>query len=158
MSTLTTCLWFDTEAEEAATFYTSIFPNSGIGAVARYSEAGPGEAGSVMTVSFELDGQSFMGINGGPEFTHSEAVSFQIPCESQEEVDRYWARLTQGGEESVCGWLKDRFGISWQVTPRRLVELLGGSDPATAARVAEAMFKMRKIDIAAIEEAAGNPA
>lgn len=128
MQKLTPCLWFDTEGEEAANFYTSVFPSSRIVDVARYGEAGPRPAGTVMTVEFELDGQSFVALNGGRQFTFSEALSFQVSCESQEEVDRYWSRLSEGGEEGPCGWLKDRFGLSWQIVPTRLPELLGDPD------------------------------
>ena len=154
MQKITPCLWFDTEGEEAANLYTSVFPNSKILDVSRYGDAGPRPAGSVMTVSFELDGQEFVALNGGPEYKFSEAVSFQISCDSQEEVDEYWAKLTEGGEEGPCGWLKDRFGLSWQVVPTALPELLNDPDPARAQRVMQAMFKMTKIDIAALREAA----
>jgi predicted 3-demethylubiquinone-9 3-methyltransferase (glyoxalase superfamily) len=159
MSTITPCLWFDTEGEEAAEFYTSIFPNSRIRHIARYGEAGPRRAGTVMTVSFEVDGQKFVALNGGPGFTFSEAISFQIDCRSQEEVDDYWSRLSEGGEEGPCGWLKDRFGVSWQVVPTRLTELLDDPDRELSQRVMSAMLQMRKIDIATLEEAAaGAPA
>ena len=151
-------LWFDTQGEEAAEFYTSIFENSRIVDVARYGEAGPRAAGTVMTVSFELDGQKFVALNGGPEFTFNEAISLQVACRSQEEVDAYWSRLTDGGEEGPCGWLKDRFGVSWQIIPTRLTELLEDPDPETSQRVMRAMLTMRKIDIAALEEAAATPA
>jgi predicted 3-demethylubiquinone-9 3-methyltransferase (glyoxalase superfamily) len=154
MSRITPCLWFDTEGEEAARFYTSVFPNSRIVDVARYGEAGPREAGTVMAVKFELDGEEFVALNGGPEFTFDEAISFQIDCADQEEVDRYWTTLSEGGEEGPCGWLKDRFGLSWQVVPARLIELLSDPDEAKAQRAMAAMLEMRKIDIAAIEEAA----
>ncbi len=147
-------LWFDTEAEEAAELYTSVFPNSRIVSISRYTEAGPRPAGSVMTVEFELDGQRVVALNGGPQFPFSEAVSLQIDCESQEEVDHYWTRLTAGGEEAPCGWLKDRFGFSWQVVPRELKELVGDPDGARAQRAMEAMFKMKKIDLTAMREAA----
>src|SRR3954454_15671345 len=123
-----TCLWFDTQGEEAAEFYTSVIPNSRINTVSRYGEAGPGPAGTVMTVSFELNGQEFLALNGGPQFTFTEAISFQVMCEDQGEVDRYWSTLSEGGEEGPCGWLKDRFGLSWQIVPTRLPELLGDSD------------------------------
>jgi predicted 3-demethylubiquinone-9 3-methyltransferase (glyoxalase superfamily) len=146
-------LWFDTEAEEAAEYYCSIFPSSRILNVARYSEAGPREAGSVMVVEFELNGNRFVAINGGPQYSFSEAVSLQIRCEDQNEIDHYWERLTDGGEEGPCGWLKDRFGLSWQVTPTNLEELFGG-DPERARRVSEAMFQMRKLDLAALRAAA----
>lgn len=158
MTTITPCLWFDTQGEEAAEFYTSIFENSRILHTARYGEAGPRPAGSAMTVSFELDGQKFVALNGGPEFTFSEAISFQIACRSQEEVDAYWSRLGDGGEEGPCGWLKDRFGVSWQIVPNRLSELLGDPDPETSQRVMRAMLQMRKIDIEALEQAAAAPA
>ena len=150
----TVCLWFDGQAEEAAEYYTSIFPSSGIGKVGHYTEAGPGEPGSVLAVEFTANGQKFVAINGGPEFTFDEAISFQIYCEDQDEVDHYWETLTaDGGEESVCGWLKDKYGLSWQVIPKGLLELIGDDDPAKAARATEAMLSMRKLDIAAIEQA-----
>jgi predicted 3-demethylubiquinone-9 3-methyltransferase (glyoxalase superfamily) len=154
MNEITPCLWFDTEGEEAATFYTSVFPNSRILDVARYGEAGPRPAGTAMTVSFELNGVKFTALNGGPEFKFSEAISFQVSCESQEEVDGYWSKLSEGGEESQCGWLKDRFGLSWQIVPARLVELLQDPDPERAQRVMAAMLKMKKIEIADLERAA----
>jgi predicted 3-demethylubiquinone-9 3-methyltransferase (glyoxalase superfamily) len=147
-------LWFDTEAEEAAEFYCSVFPNSRILHVARYTEAGPREAGTVMTVEFELDGNRFVAINGGPEFTFSEAVSFLIECADQDEIDAYWAKLTDGGEEGPCGWLKDRFGLSWQVAPAGMDEIFGDPDPERARRAMEAMFGMRKLDVAALRAAA----
>ena len=152
--TITPSLWFDTEAEDAAAFYTSIFPNSRIGAVARYTEAGPRPAGTVMTVEFELDGQPFIGINGGPEFTFSEAVSFQINCADQAEVDYYWDKLTDGGEEGPCGWLKDRFGLSWQVVPPGMDAIFADPDPTRAERAMRAMFGMRKLDLAQLLAAA----
>jgi predicted 3-demethylubiquinone-9 3-methyltransferase (glyoxalase superfamily) len=147
-------LWFDTEAEEAAEFYVSIFDNSRVVNVTRYTDAGPREAGMVMTVEFELDGQRFVGINGGPEFTFDEAMSLEIVCEGQEEVDYYWERLTDGGEESQCGWLKDRYGVSWQVVPKGMDEVFSDSDPERAKRAMEAMLKMRKLDIGALRAAA----
>jgi predicted 3-demethylubiquinone-9 3-methyltransferase (glyoxalase superfamily) len=147
-------LWFDTEAEEAAGFYTSVFDNSRIVNVTHYTEAGPRPAGEVMTVEFELDGERFVGINGGPEFKFDEAVSFAIECETQEEIDHYWERLTEGGEESVCGWLKDRFGLSWQVVPTGMEELFADPDKAKAERAMRAMLGMRKIDLAALRSAA----
>ena len=157
---ITPNLWFDTEAEEAAQFYTSVFANSRIVSVARYPEAGPREPGMVMVVEFELDGQRFVAINGGPEFTFDEAVSFQINCETQEEVDYYWERLLSGGgEEGPCGWLKDRYGLSWQVTPTGMEEMLNDPDPERANRAMQAMLGMRKIDIGALRAAAdGVPA
>jgi len=154
MPKITPCLWFDTQGEEAARFYTSIFPNSRIVDVAHYGEAGPRDAGTVMVVQFELDGQEFVALNGGPEFTFDEAISFQIDCADQEEVDRYSEALTDGGEQGPCGWVKDRFGLSWQVVPARLIELLGDPDEAKAQRAMAAMLEMRKIDIAAVEAAA----
>jgi predicted 3-demethylubiquinone-9 3-methyltransferase (glyoxalase superfamily) len=158
MDIITPCLWFDTESEDAAAFYTSIFENSRIVEVGHYTDAGPRPAGSVMVVAFEINGQRFTALNGGPQFKHSEAISFQLPCESQEEVDHYWERLTDGGEEGPCGWVRDRFGVSWQVFPKRMIELLSDADPAVAQRAAAAMLQMRKIDLAAVEEAAAAPA
>jgi len=156
MQSLITCLWFDGEAEAAAKFYVSLFPNSKLGAVTPYpSDIEGKKAGEVMTVDFELNGQKFVGLNGGPDFKFNEAISFQIPCENQAEIDRYWNAFVQGGgEESVCGWCKDRFGLSWQVIPKDLPKLLSPSDPAKAKRVSDAFLKMRKLDIAAIEAAA----
>jgi predicted 3-demethylubiquinone-9 3-methyltransferase (glyoxalase superfamily) len=154
MPKLTPCLWFDTQGEEAATFYTSVFPNSRITEVARYGEAGPRPAGTVMTVSFELDGKPFLALNGGPEFSFSEAISFQVDCNSQDEVDHYWSSLSEGGQEGPCGWLKDRFGLSWQIVPSRLPELLSDADREKAQRVMAAMLKMGKIEIAELELAA----
>ena len=154
MQTITTSLWFDTEAEEAANFYVSVFKNSQVRNVARYGEAGPRPAGMVMTVDFELDGQQFIALNGGPEFRFTEAVSLQVNCESQEEVDRYWSVLSEGGEEGPCGWLKDRYGLSWQIIPVALTELINDPDTAKAQRVMAAMLQMKKIDIAALEAAA----
>lgn len=152
-------LWFDTQAEEAAHFYVSVFKDARIVDVTRYTDAGPGPAGTVVTVEFELDGQRFVGINGGPHFTFDEAISFQISCETQQEVDYYWERLTDGGEEGQCGWLKDRYGLSWQVVPTVLEALLSDSDRERAKRATEAMFAMRKLDIAALRAAAdGVPA
>ena len=151
-------LWFDTEAEQAAEFYVSIFDNSRITNVARYTEAGPREAGMVMTVAFELDGQPFVGINGGPDFTFSEAVSFQIDCKDQAEVDFFWERLGEGGEEGPCGWLKDRFGLSWQVVPAGMEELFADPDPKRAERAMRAMFGMKKLDLAKLQRAADGDA
>lgn len=152
-------LWFDTEAEEAADFYIGIFPNSRVVNVLHYTGAGPRPAGTVMTVEFELDGNRFVGINGGPDFTFSEAVSFQITCETQDEVDYYWKLLTEGGEEGPCGWLKDRFGLSWQVVPTGMDELFADPDQTKAARAMQAMFGMKKLDIAVLQAAAdGVPA
>jgi predicted 3-demethylubiquinone-9 3-methyltransferase (glyoxalase superfamily) len=154
MHDITPCLWFDTEGEEAAKFYTSVFPNSKILEVSRYGEAGPRPAGTVLTVSFELDGRKFVALNGGPEFTFNEAISFQVFCNTQEEVDAFWSKLSEGGEEGPCGWLKDRFGVSWQIIPTRLPELLGDPDPEKAQRVMRAMLEMKKIEIDGLERAA----
>ena len=152
-------LWFDTEAEQAAAFYASVFPNSRIVNVTHYTEAGPRPAGMVMTVEFELDGQRYVGINGGPEFTFDEAVSFQINCVDQDEVDYYWARLSDGGAEGQCGWLKDRYGLSWQVVPPGMAEIFANPDPAAAQRAMQAMLGMTKLDLAALRRAAdGVPA
>jgi predicted 3-demethylubiquinone-9 3-methyltransferase (glyoxalase superfamily) len=156
MQKLTPCLWFDTEGEDAATFYTSVFPNSRILEVAHYGSAGPRAEGTVMTVSFELDGQEFIALNGGPDFTFNEAISFEVSCESQEEVDRFWSTLSKGGEEGPCGWRKDKFGVSWQIVPTRLVELLTDPDREKAQRVMAAMLKMRKIEIDELERAAAS--
>ena len=152
-------LWFDTEAEEAAAFYTSLFDNSRIVNVSRYPEGSPGPTGSVMTVEFELDGERFVGINGGPQFPFTEAVSFQITCEDQGEVDFYWGKLTEGGEEGQCGWLKDRYGLSWQVVPTGMDEIFSDPDPERAQRAMQAMLSMRKLDVEALRRAAdGVPA
>jgi predicted 3-demethylubiquinone-9 3-methyltransferase (glyoxalase superfamily) len=145
-------LWFDNQAEEAAKLYTSIFKNSRLGQVTRYGDAGPGPEGSVMTVSFDLDGQEFTALNGGPQFKFTEAISFVVNCTSQQEVDELWEKLTDGGEEGMCGWLKDRFGVSWQIVPTVLPELLNDPDPEKSGRVTEAMLKMKKIDIKALQE------
>lgn len=147
-------LWFDTQAEEAAAFYVSVFDNSRIVSVTHYTEAGPRPAGMVLTVEWELEGQRFVGINGGPEFTFDEAVSFQVACETQEEIDYYWERLSEGGEKSQCGWLKDRFGLSWQVVPTGMDEVFSDPDPERARRAMEAMLAMGKIDLAALQSAA----
>jgi predicted 3-demethylubiquinone-9 3-methyltransferase (glyoxalase superfamily) len=155
MPKITPCLWFDTDGEDAARFYTSVFPNSRIVDVMHHGEAGPREAGTVMAVWFELDGQPFLAINGGPQFTFDEAISFQIDCGDQDEVDRYWEELSAGGEPGPCGWLKDRFGLSWQVVPRRLFELLADPDDEKAQRVTAAMLQTEgKLEIAQLEEAA----
>jgi predicted 3-demethylubiquinone-9 3-methyltransferase (glyoxalase superfamily) len=154
MDRFVTCLWFDDRGEEAARFYTSVFPSSKLGEIARYGSAGPRPEGTVMTVSFELNGQKFVALNGGPHFTFSEAISFQVMCEDQDEVDSYWSALSDGGEEGPCGWLKDRFGLSWQVVPVRLPELLGDPDHERAQRVMAAMLEMKKIEIGELERAA----
>jgi len=155
MQTITPFLWFDTEAEDAARLYTSLFPNSRITEVTHYGSAGPRDAGLVMTVAFELDGQSFVALNGGPDHPFSEAVSFVVNCNDQAEVDRYWdALVADGGEEGPCGWVKDRFGLSWQITPRRLIELITDPDQEKAQRAMAAMLQMTKIELAEIEAAA----
>ena len=154
MSKIIPCLWFDTEGEEAATFYTSIFPNSRILEIARYGSAGPRPEGMVMTVSFELDGRKFTALNGGPEFTFNESISFEVHCDTQEEVDAFWSKLSDGGEEGPCGWLKDRYGVSWQVVPRRLTELLQDPDREKSQRVMHAMLGMKKLEVDALERAA----
>ena len=155
MNKISPFLWFDTQAEEAANYYVSIFDNSRIVSTSRYSDAGPGPKGSVMTVEFELEGLSFIALNGGPQFRFNEAVSFSVDCGSQEEVDAYWDKLTaDGGEPGPCGWLKDKFGLSWQINPRILGQLLSDPDRAKAKRVMEAMLKMSKIDIPALQRAA----
>jgi predicted 3-demethylubiquinone-9 3-methyltransferase (glyoxalase superfamily) len=154
MQKIVTFLWFDGEAEAAARFYVSLIPNSKLGAVQRYGAAGPGAPGSVMTVAFELDGMPFVALNGGDSFKFSEAVSLQIPCDGQAEIDRLWdAFIAGGGQESQCGWLKDKWGLSWQITPARMPELIGGDDPAKGQRAMQAMFGMKKLDIAALERA-----
>ena len=154
MTTITPCLWFDTEGEEAAALYTSVFPSSRITSVSRYGSAGPRPEGTAMTVEFELDGQKFVALNGGPDFTFSEAISFQVSCETQEDVDHYWSKLGAGGEEGPCGWLKDRFGVSWQIIPTALPRLLGDPDREKSQRVMNAMLQMRKIDVPELERAA----
>jgi predicted 3-demethylubiquinone-9 3-methyltransferase (glyoxalase superfamily) len=154
MGKITPCLWFDTQAEEAAQFYTSIFENSRILDVSHYGEGAPRPAGTVLTVNFELNGQEFVALNGGPEFTFNEAVSFQVSCADQDEVDQFWSKLTEGGEEGPCGWLKDRYGLSWQIIPTRLNELISDPDPERSQRAMQAMLQMQKIDIAALERAA----
>jgi predicted 3-demethylubiquinone-9 3-methyltransferase (glyoxalase superfamily) len=154
MPKITPMLWFDTEAEEAAEFYVSVFPNSKVANVSHYGEAGPREAGMVVTVQFHLDGQEMTALNGGPDFTFNEAISLVINCAGQDEVDYYWEKLSDGGEEGPCGWLKDRFGVSWQVTPAELIDALSDPDPGRAQRAMKAMLGMKKIDIAALRKAA----
>lgn len=160
VQSITPCLWFDTQAEDAAKFYTSIFPNSRIGQISRYGQAGREfhgrEPGTVLTVAFELNGQKFTALNGGPQYKFTEAISFQIMCDTQEEVDHYWNHLTEGGDPDAqqCAWLKDKFGVSWQVVPRVLMELLTHPDKAKAGRAMTAMMGMKKIDITALEKAA----
>jgi predicted 3-demethylubiquinone-9 3-methyltransferase (glyoxalase superfamily) len=155
MQKITPSLWFDTEAEEAATFYTSVFKDSRILSVERFGDGGPGEPGSVMAVGFELNGHAFVGINGGPAFDFNESVSFMVSCDSQDEVDHYWDRLVEGGgQESQCGWLKDKYGVSWQIVPTELRKLLGDPGPERAQRAMQAMLKMNKIDIEGLRQAA----
>ena len=154
---ITPCLWFDTQAEEAAKFYASVFKNSKIGKISRYGKEGfevhGKKAGTVMTVEFEIEGQKFLALNGGPHFKFNEAVSFQVPCETQQEIDYFWSTLAKDGEEGRCGWLKDKFGLSWQVFPRALPEMLMDGNSETAQRVMRSMLQMRKIDIAALKRA-----
>src|SRR5215471_18896569 len=154
MQKITPMLWFDSQAEEAAKFYVSIFPKSKIIKTARYGDSGPGPKGSVMTVEFELAGQRMTALNGGPVFKFTEALSLVVDCKDQKEVDHYWNKLSKGGEESMCGWLKDKYGLSWQVTPSVLIKLVSGPDNKKARRAMEEMFQRRKIDIAAIKAAA----
>jgi len=156
---ITPCLWFDTEAEPAAEFYCSVFPSSKILSVSRYGEGGPREAGLALTVEFELDGVRFTALNGGPQFTFDEAVSFQVDCAGQDDVDYYWEKLTEGGEEGRCGWCKDRFGLSWQVVPAGMSEIFSDPDREAAGRAMDAMMTMSKLDIGALRAAAeGAPA
>lgn len=154
MPKITPNLWFDTEGEEAAEFYVSIFPNSEVRSVLRYTDAGPRPAGTVMTVDFVLDGQDYTAINGGPEFRFDEAISLLVNCADQAEVDYYWDKLSDGGQEGPCGWLKDRYGLSWQVVPAGIDELFDDADPGRAQRAMEAMFGMKKLDVAALYAAA----
>jgi len=151
---ITPCLWFDTQAEEAATLYTSVFDNSRIVHVSHYGSAGPRPAGMVMTVDFELDGQPFVALNGGPEFTFDESISFQVNCGTQDEIDRFWAELSAGGSEGPCGWLKDRFGVSWQIVPTVMDDLIRDPDAEKAQRAMKAMLGMGKLDIAELQRAA----
>jgi predicted 3-demethylubiquinone-9 3-methyltransferase (glyoxalase superfamily) len=150
-------LWFDTEGQEAAEFYISVFPNSEITSVTYYNDAGPGTAGNVMTVDFVLDGHQYTAINGGPEFTFDEAISLQVNCADQDEIDYYWSKLAEGGEEGPCGWLKDRYGLSWQVCPTGMNEMLNDPDRGRAERAMQAMLSMKKIDVAALQAAADQP-
>jgi predicted 3-demethylubiquinone-9 3-methyltransferase (glyoxalase superfamily) len=154
MQKITPFLWFDNNAEEAVNFYCSIFKNSKIVSMSRYGEAGPGPKGSVMAVTFQLEGQTFMALNGGPLFKFTEAISLFVSCETQQEVDDLWDKLTAGGEKSRCGWLKDKFGLSWQIIPTALGELLGNKDPEKSKRAMQAMLQMDKIDIAKLQRAA----
>jgi predicted 3-demethylubiquinone-9 3-methyltransferase (glyoxalase superfamily) len=153
MQRISPCLWFDNQAEEAVNFYLSIFKNAKIKSVTRFGDAGPGPKGSVMVIAFELDGVELIALNGGPIFKFNEAVSLSIGCQSQAEVDHYWNKLTAGGTESQCGWLKDKYGVSWQVVPLPLTELMASSDAPRVKRMTEAMFKMKKLDIAVLEKA-----
>jgi predicted 3-demethylubiquinone-9 3-methyltransferase (glyoxalase superfamily) len=150
---ITPSLWFDHQAEEAANFYISIFKNSKILNVSRYGEAGPGPAGTAMVVNFQLGGQEFIAINGGPEFKFTEAISFTVDCKTQAEVDEFWTKLSEGGEEGPCGWLKDKYGLSWQIIPTVLAEMTNDPDPEKVQRVMAAMFQMKKIDIAKLQQA-----
>ncbi len=147
------CLWFDRQAEDAVNFYTSIFPNSKVGAITRYGEAGPGPAGSVLTISFELDGQPLTALNGGPYFKFTEAISLVVNCDTQEEVDYYWEKLSDGGQEVQCGWVKDKFGLSWQIVPVVLFEMLQDKDVEKSQRAMKAMLKMKKLDVAGLQQA-----
>jgi predicted 3-demethylubiquinone-9 3-methyltransferase (glyoxalase superfamily) len=151
---ITPCLWFDGQAEEAASFYVSVFENSRITAVSRYGDAGPGPKGSVMTIGFELDGQAFTGLNGGPLYKFNEAISLMVNCETQAEVDGYWEKLSASGQEVQCGWLKDKFGVSWQIVPTALFELIQDEDAAKSQRVMAALMQMTKLDIAKLKQAA----
>lgn len=153
MQKIAPCLWFDGKAEEAMKFYTSIFKNSKVGKISYYGDAGPGEKGSVMAVSFELDGQEFMGLNGGPNFSFTPAISFFVNCETQEEVDHYWDKLLQGGQAQQCGWLTDKFGVCWQIVPNALGEMMSDKDPEKSRRVMQAMLKMIKLDVATLKRA-----
>ena len=153
MQKITPCLWFDNNAEEAVNFYISIFKKSKVLSVTRFGEAGPGPAGTVLTVAFQLEGQEFVALNGGPHFKFTEAISLSVDCNTQEEIDEMWEKLSEGGEESQCGWLKDKYGLSWQVTPSILVEMLQDKDPEKAKRVMEAMLKVVKIDIKTLKQA-----
>ena len=154
MQKITPFLWFDSQAEEAANFYTSVFKNSKIVRTARYGDAGPGLKGSVLTVEFELDGSRFTALNGGPRFKFTEAVSLVVNCETQQEIDHFWSKLTGGGQESQCGWLKDKYGLSWQIVPSILGQLMTDPDPAKSNRVMEALLKMKKIEIEPLKRAA----
>ena len=157
MQKITPFLWFDGKAEEAANFYVSIFKNSKVGKIARYGDAGPGPKGSALTVSFQLEGQDFIALNGGPMYRFTEAISFSVDCKTQEEVDALWEKLSAGGEKGRCAWLKDKYGLSWQIVPTALVEMLQDKDPAKATRVMQAMMQMSKIDIARLKQAYEQP-
>jgi predicted 3-demethylubiquinone-9 3-methyltransferase (glyoxalase superfamily) len=153
MQKISPFLWFDNQAEEAMNHYVSIFKNSKAGSITRFGDAGPGPKGSVMTASFELEGQQFTALNGGPQFKFTEAISFLVRCETQEEVDRLWDKLSEGGQTQQCGWLKDKFGLSWQIVPSVLIEMMKDPDPQKSQRVMEAMLQMTKIDIARLKQA-----
>jgi predicted 3-demethylubiquinone-9 3-methyltransferase (glyoxalase superfamily) len=154
MQKIRPCLWFDGQAEEAANFYVSVFKNAKMGEVSRMGEGGPLPAGSVITAMFEIEGEEFMALNGGPEFNFTEAISFSVDCKDQAEIDYFWGKLTSdGGEESMCGWLKDKFGVSWQIVPAEMGELLGGDDPEQSKRAMDAMLQMRKLDIRKLRDA-----
>lgn len=155
MQKITPFLWFDTQAEAAAEFYVSVFHNSRIVSITRYGAAGPGPEGSAMTVEFELDGHQFIGLNGGPQFKFTEAISFSVDCKTQQEVDEFWEKLSEGGQRGQCGWLKDKYGLSWQIVPTALVEMLKDPDPERSKRVVQAMLGMKKIDIAGLQKAYG---
>lgn len=157
MQKVTPCLWFDTQGEEAANFYTTVFDNSRILDIARYGAVGPGPEGTVMTVTFELDGQKFVALNGGPQFTFNEAISFQVSCDTQDEVDYFWSNLSQGGEQGPCGWLKDKYGVSWQIIPTALGELISDPDTVKSQEAIKAMLGMGKIDIEALRRAVSQP-
>ena len=157
MQKITPFLWFDGKAEEAMNFYASIFKNSRIGRISRYGEAGPGPKGAVVSGTFQLDGQEFMALNGGPQFTFSPAISFFVNCETQEEVDELWERLSAGGEKQRCGWLKDKYGVSWQIIPSALGRMLQDKDPEKSKRVMKAMLEMTKIEIEILKQAYGQP-
>ena len=157
MQKITPCLWFDHQAEEAARYYVSIFKKSKLGKITRYGEAGPGKKGSVMLVTFRLEGQDFMALNGGPQFQFTPAISLYVDCKTQKEVDELWRKLLRGGQESQCGWLQDKFGVSWQIIPTLLTELVQSRDQKKSARVIQAMLQMRKIDVKRLEQAAAKP-
>ena len=150
------CLWFDGQAEDAVKFYVSIFPNSSVGAITRFGKTGPGPEGQVLTINFQLDGAPFMALNGGPEFKFTEAISLVVNCETQEEVDNFWNKLLEGGKEVECGWLKDKFGLSWQIVPVALMEMLRDPDPEKSDRVMKALLQMKKLDIATAQKAYRN--
>ena len=153
MHKITPFLWFDGKAEEAMNFYTSIFKNSKVGRVTRYGESSPGSKGAVMTATFQLDGQEFIALNGGPQFSFTPAISFFVNCENQEEVDDFWEKLSEGGKESQCGWLSDKYGITWQIVPSALGQMLSDKDPEKSKRVTQAMLQMKKLDVAKLEQA-----